>query len=98
MFTLPFHVYKTKLIARDANGRRLNVVGIGAAHQEETDEDAAAAKEEEAQQDVDQGGGPEGKQVQRLVAVGVHAGRVLVVVGLVNGVDPHVTWRKLSQP
>lgn len=71
----------------------LNVVGISSAQQVETDEDAAAADEEETQQDVDQGGGPEGEQVQRPVAVRLPAGGVLVVVGLVNGVDPHVTWR-----
>lgn len=72
--------------------RPLDVVGIGPAAQEEADEDAAAAHEEHAQEDVDQGGGPEGEQVERPVAVGVRARRVLVVVGLVNGVDPHVTY------
>lgn len=71
----------------------LNVIGISSAQQAETDEDAAAADQEETQQDVDQGGGPERKQVRSPVAVRIHAGRVLVVVGLVNGVDPHVTWR-----
>lgn len=71
----------------------LHVVRIGTAQQEHTDEDAAAADEGEAQQDVGEGGGPEGEQVQRLVAVRIRDRRVLVVVGHVNGVDPHVTWR-----
>lgn len=68
------------------------VVGIGPAQQVEADADAAAAQEEEPQQDVDQRGGPEGKQVQRPVAVGPRAGGGAVVVGLVDGVDPHVPW------
>ena len=70
------------------------VVGIGSFAQAEAAEGAAAADQEQAQQDVDQGGDPEGEQVQRLVAVGVHVCFALVEVGLVNGVDPHVTWTR----
>lgn len=73
------------------------VVGVGSATQVEADEDAAAAEQEQAEEDVDQGGGPEGKQVQRPVAVGLHGCRVLVVVGLVNRVDPHITSNKPAE-
>lgn len=45
------------------------VVRVGPSTQEEAEEDAAAAKKEQTQQDVDQGGGPEGEEVERLVAV-----------------------------
>lgn len=71
----------------------LHVVGIGSTQHAETDQDAAATNKGETHQDVDQGGAPERKQVQRPVAVQIHGGRVLVVDGLVNGVDPHVPWR-----
>lgn len=67
------------------------VVGVGSAAQAEADEGAAAAYQGQTQDDVDQGGGPEGKQVDCPVAVGIHICSVLVVVGLVNRVDPHVT-------
>lgn len=68
------------------------VVGIGSATQEEAEEDAEAAYEEKTQEDVDQRGGPEGKQVECLVAIGFHTCCVLVVVGLINRVDPHITY------
>lgn len=67
------------------------VVCICSATQEEAEEDAAADKQKQSQEDVDQGGGPEGKQVQCLVAVRIHICRVLVVVGLIDRVDPHIT-------
>ncbi len=67
------------------------VIWVGSATQEEAEEDAAAAKQEETQEDVDQSGSPEGKQVQRPVAVGTNVSAVLVVVGLINRVDPHIT-------
>lgn len=68
------------------------VVGVGTAAQTEAEKDAAATDHQHTYEDVDQGGGPESEQVQGLVAVRIHVGRVLVVVGLVNRVDPHVTW------
>lgn len=68
------------------------VVGVGSAARVEADEDAAAGEHEQAQEDVDQGGGPEGEQVERPVAVRIHVRRVFVVVGLVDRVDPHVAW------
>lgn len=66
--------------------RRLHVdiIGVSAATQEEAEEDAAADYQEETEQDVDQRGGPKGKQVERLVAVGTYICCVLVVVGLIN--------------
>lgn len=67
------------------------VVGVGSAAHVEADQDTAAEQQEHTQEDVDQGGGPEGKQVESPVAVRVHIRRVPVVVGLVNGVDPHIT-------
>lgn len=87
---------------RDASTLRFGesldvVVGVGAAAQEEAEEDAAAAHQEQTQQDVDQGGGPEGEQVERLVAVGIQMCGVLVVVGLINRVDPHITCDKPAE-
>lgn len=46
-------------------------------------------------QDISESGGPEGEQVERLVAVCIHIGRVPVVVGFIDGVDPHITQRKI---
>lgn len=66
------------------------VVGVGSPAQAEAEDDAAAADQRQTYEDVDQRGGPEGEQVERPVAVGI-AGYVPVVVGLINGVDPHVT-------
>lgn len=67
------------------------VVGVGSATQVEAEENTAAAYEEQTQEDVEQSGGPEGKQVELLVAVRIHICCVLVVVWLVNRVDPHIT-------
>lgn len=64
---------------------------VGSSAQVEADEDAAADDQGGDEEDVGQRGGPEGEQVQCLVAVRLHACRVLVVVGLVNRVDPHIT-------
>lgn len=52
---------------------------------------ANPAEHEEAREDVDQRRGPERKQVHSFVAVELRAVGVLVVVGLVNGVNPHIT-------
>lgn len=68
-------------------------VGVGTAAQAEAEKDEAATDHQQTHEDVDQRGGPESKQVQGLVAVRIHGGCVLVVVGLVNRVDPHVTWK-----
>lgn len=46
------------------------VVWVGSTAQAKAEEDAEAANQEETQEDVEQGGGPEGKQVEGLVAVG----------------------------
>lgn len=70
------------------------VVRVGSATQAEAEEGAAAEEHEQTHEDIDQGGGPESKQVQGLVAIGVQICRDLVVVGLVNGVDPHIAWMK----
>lgn len=67
------------------------VIGVGSATQVKTDEGTATNYDEQSNEDVDQGGDPEGKQVQCLVAVGIHICCALVKVGLVNRVDPHVT-------
>lgn len=56
---------------------------------------ATAREKDETQQDVVQVGGPEGKQVESLVAV-VVAGHCLIVVGFIDGVNPHITSRKRS--
>lgn len=45
------------------------VVWVGTAAQAEAHEDAAASQQEDGKQNVDQGGGPEGIQVERLVTV-----------------------------
>lgn len=73
------------------------VVRVCSATQEEAEEDAAAREQKQSQEDVDQGGGPEGKQVQCPVAVRIHICRVLVVVGLINRVDPHITSNKPAE-
>lgn len=70
------------------------VIGVGSATQAEAEEGAAAEDHEQTQEDIDQGGGPESKQVQGLVAIGVQSCCALVIVGLVNGVDPHIAWTK----
>lgn len=78
--------------------RTLNVVvWVGAAAHAETHEDAAATQQEDSKQNVDQGGGPEGIQVERLVTVHIWVGRVLLEVRLVDRVDPDVTWRQGKQ-
>ena len=69
------------------------VVGVGPAEGAEAQQSAAPPEQEQAQQDVQQRGGPEGKQVQRLVAVWLHGRGGAVVVGLVDGVDPHISCR-----
>lgn len=70
------------------------VVVVGPAQQEEAAEDAAAGENEQNNQDVDQRGVPEGEQVERLVTVARHIGSVLVVLGLINRVDPNVACQK----
>lgn len=67
------------------------VDGVGSATQAEAAEDTAAAHQEQTQEDVDQGGGPEGKQVEGPVAVGIHISCILVVVRLINRVYPNIT-------
>lgn len=67
------------------------VVGIGTATQAEAEEDQEAAHEKQTDQDVNQSGGPEGKQVKGLVAVGAHICCVFGVDGLINRVDPYIT-------
>lgn len=67
------------------------VVAVGPAAQVEADQDTTAEDQEQTQEDVDQGGGPEGKQVESPVTVRVHICCVPVVVGFINGIDPHIT-------
>lgn len=67
------------------------VVRVSSAAQAEAEEGAAGTKHCHPEEDVDQGGDPEGKQVQVLVAVEARVSCVLVVVGLVNRVDPHIS-------
>lgn len=66
------------------------VVGVGSATQAEAEEGTAAEDDEQTQEDIDQGGGPESKQVQGPVAILVPS--CLLIAGLVNGVDPHIAW------
>lgn len=73
------------------------IIRVGAATQEAAEEDAAAHDYKQTQEDVEQRCGPEGEQVERFVAVGVHICRVLVVTGLVNRVDPHITSDKPAE-
>lgn len=68
------------------------VVSVGSATQVEADEDEAAAYQEHTEEDVDEGGDPEGKQVERPVTVRIRSCCVLVEVWFVNRVDPHITW------
>lgn len=67
------------------------VVEIGTATQAAAHQDQGAAQEKQTNQDVNQSGGPEGKQVKGLVAVGAHICCVFGVVGLINRVDPYIT-------
>lgn len=67
------------------------VIWVGTATQAEADKDATATQQEQPQEDVDEGGCPEGEQVERLVAIGIYICCVLVVIGLVNRVNPHIT-------
>lgn len=69
------------------------VVRVGAAAEAEAHEDAAAAQQEDSKQDVDQGGGPEGIQVEGLITVHIWVCRVLLEVRPVNRVDPDIPWR-----
>lgn len=73
------------------------IVRVGSATQVEADKDEAATDQETTQQDVDQGGGPEGKQVESLVTIGTQICGVLVVVWLVDRVDPHITSYKPAE-
>lgn len=72
-------------------------VGVTFATYQAAEEETAAAHHKQAQQDVDQSGGPEGKQVDGLIAVGVHICCIFVVVGLINRVDPHITSNKPAE-
>lgn len=47
-------------------------------------------EKQKAEQDVAHVGGPEGKQVECLVAVRIPA-YCLIVVGFIDGVDPHIS-------
>ena len=52
-------------------------------------------KQKHTQQDVCQCGAPESKEVQGSVAVRpLRLGQSLVVVGGVDGVDPHIAWER----
>lgn len=70
---------------------QISVVRISAATQEEAEKNTAPSDQEGPQQDVDQGDGPEGKQVTSLITVCVDCGFVLHVDRLINPVDPHIT-------
>lgn len=73
------------------------VVGVGTATQAGAHEAQAATHEGQTEQDVDQGGGPEGKQVQGLVAVEVWVCCIFLVAGLINRIDPHITSNKPAE-
>lgn len=68
------------------------IVGVGATADTEAHEDTAASQQEDSKQNVDQGGGPEGIQVERLVTEHIWVDRVLLKVWLVDGIDPDITW------
>lgn len=68
-----------------------SVVWVSTAAQEEAEEDTASSNQEGPQQDVDQSDGPEGEQVNSLIAVNVDSGGVLHIDRLIYPVDPHVT-------
>lgn len=72
-------------------GVRVSVVRISTATQAEAKENAASSDQCDPYQDVDQGDGPEGVQVNSLVAENVKGGGVLHIDGLINPVDPYVT-------
>lgn len=73
------------------------IVWVGAAAQAEAHQDTAASHQEDGKQDVDQGGGPEGIQVERLVTVHIWVCRVLLEVWPVDGVDPDIACRQENQ-
>ena len=66
---------------------------------QDTADKTAGAQQGESCENVVQSGGPEGKQVDGLVAILSQRQRP-IVVGLIDGVDPHVTqdqwWKKYS--
>lgn len=68
------------------------VIGVGRATQAGADQAQAAAKQGKGQHNVHQSGGPEGKQVHGLVAVELWLCCIPYVVGLINRVDPHITY------
>lgn len=70
------------------------VIWVGAAAQAQAHQDAAASQQKDSKENVDQGGGPEGIQVERLVTVHVRVRRVLLEVRPVDRVDPDITWRQ----
>lgn len=73
------------------------VVGVGPTAYVEADHDTAAREDKQTHQDVHQRDGPEGKQVDCLVTVGIDLCRGLVIVGFIDGVDPHITRDKPAE-
>lgn len=52
---------------------------------------AAKGNKDHTKQDIGKVGGPEGEQVERLVAVQNPTSYLLVIVGFIDGVDRHIT-------
>lgn len=71
--------------------RTVSVVWVSPTTQEEAEENAASSDHKGPHQDVSQSDGPEGEQVNSLIAVNIDGGGVLHIDRLVNPVDPHVT-------
>lgn len=69
----------------------VSVIRVSTAAQEEAEQNTASSDQEGSQQDVDQSDGPEGKQVNSLMAVNFDGGGILHIDGLIYPVDPHVT-------
>lgn len=75
----------------EKNRSAASVVRVSAAAQEEAEENTASSDQEGPQQDVGQSDGPEGEQINSLIAVNVGRVGVVDIDRLIYPVDPHVT-------
>lgn len=75
----------------------ISVVWLGSAKATQAKTTATANDRKETQHDVEQCGGPEGKQVERLVAVKAHICTILVVAWLKHRVDPIVACNEPAE-
>lgn len=76
---------------REKDRSAVSVIRVSTTAQAEADKNATSSDHKSPHQDVSQSDGPEGEQVNSLIAVNIDGGGVLHIDGLINPVDPHVT-------